>query len=710
MKRSLVLIVALLFAALLKAQVAIDSLSSDALNRLLIEQVERLAEESDNEETDYEDLLETYLHFSQNPINLNSEAVVHLLELHLINVFQYESIKTYRQLYGDFAFVGELEMVEGFDEQTFSIVSPVVYAGQDRSRSRVTLRQLARYGRHQVIGRYEQVLEHAQGYAKASDSALLASPNRYYLGSPQRYQLRYHYNYYNRLRFGFTMEKDAGEPFGGKPLSDSLMPLLGDKYRQGFDFYGFHLYAHDFGMVKDVALGDYKLSFGQGLTLWSGMSFGKIVSGSSMMKQAHGLKPKASAAEYGFLRGGAITLQHKHLMATAFYSIRNLDAHIATADSLNEAEIVSSLQETGYHRTISEIANKNTICQQVFGAHAGYADGHLEIGYTIHHTLLGVELQLKPSYYNQFYFQGSQLTNHGIDFKYVRQRYAVFGEAAMSSNKAMAGLLGLTVSPTGYINFTLSYRNYDKQYQNLMANAYSESSRGQGETGFYLGLEAAPAPYWKILAYADFFRFTWFTSQVYAPSWGHDYYLRVSHSLNRNASCYLQLRSKMKMKNATDGNAFAYYPVSYTKNSVRFNIDYKIGNDFALCNKAEYAHYRSENTKNSQGYFLCQDVAYKPTCRPYSFTFRYALFDTRDYDSRLYVYENDVLYSFSIPALYGKGMRVYLLGKLKLFNALTLYARIGCTVYRDRDEIGSGAAHIEGNHKTDVKVEAVWKL
>ena len=164
------------------------------------------------------------------------------------------------------------------------------------------------------------------------------------------------------------------------------------------------------------------------------------------------------------------------------------------------------------------------------------------------------------------------------------------------------------------------------------------------------------------------------------------------------------------MKNATDGNAFAYYPVSYTKNSVRFNIDYKIGNDFALCNKAEYAHYRSENTKNSQGYFLCQDVAYKPTCRPYSFTFRYALFDTRDYDSRLYVYENDVLYSFSIPALYGKGMRVYLLGKLKLFNALTLYARIGCTVYRDRDEIGSGAAHIEGNHKTDVKVEAVWKL
>ncbi len=710
MKRLVVFIMALSVATFMKAQVAIDSVSPEALNHLLIEQVERLAQESDNEETDFEELLETYLYYMQNPINLNSDGIIHLLELHLISVFQHESIKTYRQLYGDFAFVGELEMVEGFEEQTCSVVSPIVYAGQDPSRNRIGIQELAHYGRHQLIGRYEQVLERAQGYAKVSDSALLASPSKYYLGSPQKYQLRYGYNYRNRIRFGFIMEKDAGEPFGSKPLSDSLMPLLGDKYRQGFDFYGFHLYAADFGIVKEVALGDYQLSFGQGLTLWSGMSFGKVVSGSSVMKQGRGLKPKASATEYGFMRGGAITLQHKSLSATAFYSIRNLDAHVVTSDSLNEAEVVSSLSKTGYHRTIGEIANKNAIRQQVFGAHAAYADGHLEVGYTIHHTLLGAELQLKPNPYNHFYFQGSQLTNQGLDFKVVRQRYAVFGEVAMSSNKAFARLMGLTVSPTGYINFTMLYRNYDRKYQNLLSNAYSESSRRQGETGYYLGLEAAPAPYWKILAYTDFFRFNWLTSQVYAPSWGHDYYLRVSHSLSRKASCYLQLRSKAKMKNASDGNSFSYHPVSYTKNSIRFNINYKIGYKLVLSNKAEYAHYRSEDAKNSQGYFLCQDISYNPINQPFVLTFRYALFDTHDYDSRMYVYESDVLYSFSIPAFYGKGMRVYLLGKLKLFNTLTLYARIGCTVFRDRDEIGSGAAHIENNHKTDVKVEAVWKL
>ena len=56
MKRLFLTIAALCFGLLAKAQIAIDTLSNDALNQLLIEQVERLAEDSD-EDLDYEDLL-----------------------------------------------------------------------------------------------------------------------------------------------------------------------------------------------------------------------------------------------------------------------------------------------------------------------------------------------------------------------------------------------------------------------------------------------------------------------------------------------------------------------------------------------------------------------------------------------------------------------------------------------------------------------------
>ncbi len=732
MKRLVFIILSLFVVSLAKAQIAIDTLSADALNNLLIEQVERLAEDSD-EDVDYEDLLEHYIFYGDNPVNINSDEVMRLVELHLLSVFQYEELQKYRRFYGDFMFIDELEMVEGFDEQTLAIIRPVVCIEKDQSKDKITLNKMARYGKHQLVGRYEQVLEQQQGYAPFDDSLLLKKPNSRYLGSPQKLQFKYTYNYRNKIRAGFVLEKDAGEMFFTDKVSDTIQALLGKQYHRGFDFAGFHLYAKDLGIVKAAVLGDYQLAYGQGLTLWSGMSFGKTGAGSSVMKQGRGITPKGSASEYAFMRGAALTLGGGPFSGTIFYSNRLVDANISAIDTLDsEAEFVSSLQETGYHRTIGELQDRHAIRQQVIGGHLSYAIAHFEVGYTAHHTWLNVPLELRPSHYNQFYFQGQRLTNQGIDFKYVKGKYAVFGEASMSYNPgtktpesvegptqtvlrqaqgpAFAGLFGITVKPAGYLNFTIMYRDYGKAYQNLLGNAFGEGSRNQGQRGIDLGLEAAPAPYWNILAYADQFQFTWLTSQVNAPSRGHDYYLRISHSFNRRTQAYLQFRSKTKMKNSTDGMVFSHYPILYTKNSVRFNINYQIGWDLHFTNKAEYAHYHNEDGSNEHGYFLCQDIAYKPENKPFSLTFRYAIFDAQDYNARIYAYENDVLYSFSVPALYGKGMRVYLLGKVKLFDALTLYARIGRTIYSDRDEIGSGLTLIEGNHKTDLKVEAIWKL
>lgn len=723
MKRLIFTIVALCFGLFAKAQVAIDSLSTEALNELLIEQVERLAEDSD-EEFDYEDLLENYIFFSENPININSDEIVELLELHLINVFQYEELKKYRRYYGDFLFLEELEMVEGFDEMTVSIIAPIVCVTKDDSKDKITLKKMARYGKHQILGRYEQILEHQQGYDPISDSALLARPNSRFLGSPQRYQLKYTYNYRNKIRAGFVLEKDPGEMFFTDNVSDTIKSILGKKYRRGFDHIGFHLFAKDLGVVKAAALGDYQLAWGQGLTMWTGLNFGKAGAGSTVMKQGRGITPKTSATEYSYMRGAAVTLGGGPFRGTLFYSNRLIDANIAETDTLNEAEYITSIQETGYHRTIGELLDSRAIRQQVLGGHLSYAVSHFEIGYTLHHTWLSAPLQLKPSNYNQYFFQGRHLTNQGIDFKFVKGKFAFFGEGAMSFTQDslmsgvseniktldhFAGLVGMTVKPAGYLNFTIMYRDYGKAYQNLFSNAFCEGSRNQGQRGLYIGAEVAPAPYWNILAYADHFRFTWLNSQVNAPSWGHDYYIRLGHSFNRRTNAYLQFRSRTKMKNSTDGMVFSHYPIFYTKNSVKFSINYSI-RDFHFSNKAEYAHYRNDDGSNSHGFFICQDVAYKPENKPFSIALRYAIFDTEDYDSRVYAYESDVLYSFTVPALYGKGMRVYLLGKWKPVSNLAIYARIGSTIYSDRDEISSGLTLIEGRHKTDLKVEAIWKL
>ena len=680
-----------------------DSISAaqniEFLYQLLLERTEdRLPEAldlgKDNTEEAYEDLIEDYLFYLESPININTDEVIHLAEIGLLSMFQLEALQKYRRQFGDFLFMDELLMLDGFSEATVAVISPLVYFGKSeksKELERPSIRTMLTRGQHQVTMNY------AEKFGGTADDD--------YLGSPRKIQLKYTYHYKQKLRVGIAMEKDAGEPFFFGKLGDSIQDIVRQYRNPGFDFYGAHCYVSDIKItdgetraliVKDLALGDYQLSFGQGLTLWSGMSYGKASGGSSPMKRASGIRPKASSSEGKFFRGAATTMKYRDFYATAFYSSRKVDATVSLADSLDDPELISALQETGYHRTINELSKRNTIRQQVFGGHLCYASSNLEIGYTMYHLRLSAPLELKPSKYNQYYFQGDRLTNMGLDFRWLLQDFVFFGELARSSNGAMAGLIGMTVKPRGYINFSLLYRNYAKDYQNLLNGAFGESSRGQGEEGVYLGLQCAPLPGWDLLAYCDFFRLTWLTSQVYNPSWGQEYSLKVSHQISKTASMQLRFKSKTKMKNSVDDHVFSHYPVFYTKRSLNFQISYGITESLTFSDKASYSHYFNDDEVNSRGYLLCHDIAYKPPNRPFAFTFRYALFSSDDYNSRVSVYENDVLGAFSIPSLSGAGQRVYLLGKLKLFNSLSLYSRLGITV-------------INGEAKTDVKVEMIWK-
>lgn len=702
----------------------------DFLYQRIMDEVESLAEEGfesgmpdgsgDEEMAErFEELLEEYELCRSTPVNLNSGEADRLATMGLITPFQLEGIRRYQRQYGDLLFAGELLMIEGLDPRTVAVITPIVCFGKndwEQDRERVTLKNAVTRGKHQLTMNYGQKLNNSEAYDAVSDTAMLERPNAYYLGSPQKLQLKYSYHYGTRFRCGVAMEKDAGEPFFHGSLSDTLRQLVERHRRPGFDFYGAHLFLSDLPLGKKggwtlraLALGDYQLSFGQGLTLWSGMSFGKSSGSSSVIKRGAGARPKASAGEGRFFRGAAATLSFRDFEATVFWSSRRIDATVSEPDtlgdgmamSLDDAEspsvIATALQESGYHRSLGELAKRHAIRQQVFGGRLAYVGPQLEIGGTAYHLRLSAPLQLKPSKYNQFYFQGDHLTVGGIDFRWQLARAAFFGELSMSGNEAFAGVAGLTVKPAGYIDFTLFYRNYGLRYQNLLSGAVKESSRGQAEEGVYLGLQCAPAPRWNLLAHCDFFRFKWLTSQVYCPSWGQEYSLKVLHQISHAATMQFHFKSKTKMKNSTDGQVFSHYPIFYTKRTAQFLLSYTLFGDWVFGNRASYIHYLNDDGIDSRGYFICQDIAYKPEGKPYSLAFRYALFDSDDYNSRISVYENDVLGAFSIPSLFGHGSRIYLLGKIKMFDALALYTRVGGTVSKE-------------DMKTDIKVEAVWKF
>ncbi len=112
----------------------------------------------------------------------------------------------------------------------------------------------------------------------------------------------------------------------------------------------------------------------------------------------------------------------------------------------------------------------------------------------------------------------------------------------------------------------------------------------------------------------------------------------------------------------------------------------------------------------SEGYLLFQDVQYSLEKIPLKLSFRYAVFNTDDYDSRIYAYESDVLYKFSVPAYYYKGQRYYLLANYDLSESLSFWVRYSQTVYNNRSIIGSGLEEIDGNTKSEITVQLRWKF
>ena len=252
------------------------------LYQLFVERAEDQTESADEaNEDDYEELLLAYHYYQENPININSDDIVHLEEMGLLGIFQVEALRKYRRQFGDLLFLDELLMLEEFNEATAAVIDPLIYFGKSEKTQegeQGSARKILTQCKHQVT------LNYAEKFDETNDDD--------YLGSPRKIQVKYAYRYKQRFRIGFAMEKDAGEPFLFKGLSDSIRGLVSQYRHQGFDFYGAYCFATDLTIggvrrgsarqgwvIKDLALGDYQLSFGQGLTLWTGMSLGKASEG-----------------------------------------------------------------------------------------------------------------------------------------------------------------------------------------------------------------------------------------------------------------------------------------------------------------------------------------------------------------------------------------------------------------------------------------------
>ena len=373
----------------------------------------------------------------------------------------------------------------------------------------------------------------------------------------------------------------------------------------------------------------------------------------------------------------------------------------STRDTLSTEDLtISSFNQSGLHRTSSELGTKNQFREISLGGNAQYAASNFQIGTTYLFTKFDHAWIKDPTLYNQFDFAGKSNQVASIYLNYNWKNFFLFGESAISHSGGKGNVVGFISSLSKQVDFSLLWRKYDKDFHSFYGNSFSESTKPANEQGVYLGIQIKPIPKWKVNAYYDFFKFPWFRYRVYAPSKGYEWLAKISFQPNRNMTAFFQIREEQKDRNLSDSGepSLPYLIKPLNKVNGLLSLEYQVSKAFFFRSRILFSRVQYYDQKSS-GFMILQDAQY--SFSKFRVTGRIALFDTEDYDTRLYAFENNVLWTFSIPALSGQGMRYYLLGQYQLNSQITAYCRFSRTTYTDRETISSGLQEIKGNHQTE---------
>jgi len=662
--------------------------TSDPIPGEIKDWIEQLSQESDLE-YDYRSITEDLHHFLKEPVNINRAGAEDLSRLHLLTPYQIHSLLSYRKQYGNFLSLYELPLVYGFSVELVKRLEPFIVAGkptEEGLRQLPPLTGLLRQGRHQLMLRTGGILEKRQGFRSLPDSLLAQEPNARFNGSPFRLYSQWSFRYSDLLRMGVTMDKDPGETF------------MRNDNPYGFDFNSFHLYIKNSRWLDKLALGDYDIRYGQGLTVWSGFSLSKSSMVFVPIRHQTTMDPYTSSNENRFFRGLAAEKSLGPFRLNLFYSRKRIDANII--DTLADGrKVFSSFQRTGYHRIPREIYDERSIGEQVGGGRLSLNRPHFRLGFNGLVYWYGGRLERPARPENAFRFSGSSNNNWSFDYQATWHLFHFFGEEAISAGEGFALLNGVSAQLTDRMAMMVLHRHYERDYQALYSGAFSEGPRAQNEQGLYWGIQLDLLPDLAVKGYLDTWRFPWLSHFSDAPVDGWDGLLELDYK--PGTKLHMHLRYQQERRNGGFGAEETDAPAleQHGKYRIRYHIRYRLTPSITSDNRIEWASIHSPDP--SRGLMIYQDIGYKSSRCPLRFDIRYAVFDTDDYHSRIYAYEDDLLYRFSVPAYYSRGYRTYLNIKYS-WEKMDFWLKLARTAYVDKEEIGSGLQLIEGNHKSSL--------
>ena len=415
--------------------------------------------------------------------------------------------------------------------------------------------------------------------------------------------------------------------------------------------YGMYLQLTDFGKLHRLVAGNFQASFGQGLVLAPVFHTGKSMYVQSAGQPREGLRYYSSADGAG-LHGVGATFRH------AWNKYTRLD--ISALYSLKRAN--------------------DSTWQHIVGANLTMRHKQLEVQVTVVEKMWSDSIRpYNNAKYNRHYFRGYNQFVGGASARYNYGWFDVFGEFAVAKARWGFGVLaGSRFYPANGVSLIALYRYYSPYFDNDLGYGFSETSRINDEHGGYLGVEITRWQNWKVSGYGDVFYFS-----------GYKYGLGDSiGTIGYDALADVQYirdtwRIEARLRARKKGSVSTY--------SARFQFDWTNG-PWSLRTTAD------GNYVASYGISIAQDAAYSFSSVPLSLRGRVQFFDAREWSNRVYLYEHDVLYAFSIPATYGLGGRMYVCLRWQIIKQLAMYLKVSETIYN----AAWAADHDRPTTRTDV--------
>jgi len=616
-----------------------------------------LLEESQDEDisSNLYDVLEDLL---QNPINLNTASNNELQKIPYIDFPIAKEIINHRNKYGKFFSTNELYSIKEIPSDIVKKIIPFVTVSQNIATKDENL--------------FSNFFSNSKVYFRSRVKNELQTTNGFtenkFAGSSLNLYNRLQIKYNNNFQFGVLTDKDAGE-------------------KNFNEFTSAHFFAKDLGYLKNLAVGDYYLEFGQGLTLWNAYGFSKGADAVYPVKKSERkIVPYTSSSEDNFLRGIAGTIDFNSLSVSLFYSKNNFDANIDEA-----TREITSTPLTGLHRTDTEISERKTGEENLFGGRIDFLDKNLFKVGILHYQ----------SVFNHPFQPSSVYDIEGNKFNYTSTAYDIFfsninffGETVYDGI-SVASINNLQLSFSRNLQFVSSIRSYPRNFVNLHGFSFGErSGAGTNEFGIYNGLKWR-LPIGILNLYYDQFKFPYATFDNPLPSEGNEIFIELdSKPFNKVETLVRYKNERKEISYTVEDDKFI---LLRERENIRFEITYNISKQLRWKSRFEYNFYSVKDAElYENGFLFFQDLRFVPTSNLNIYG-RIVFFKTDSFNSAIYEYENDLTGILTNVAMYGEGIRFYLLLRYKMLSHFSLSCKYSETYKPKEKTLGSGYSEINGN-------------